>query len=251
MSSEKGISYTSYGMHEIQDYTELFFPCVEVRIEKLAPKAFSYTRKDAEGNIIEKIIPNKSETLSIEVSPIRPLNHPARRTNYVFLKFEKEVFLSQGTAAEIYVQCPIEMGIFIADGDKRNSLDWFTCDPYHSRFGLYGAVDTGVLSKYYQSQIVESQTDSNTYINCVMKITMENLLDGGYTVDKAVFPITDHNLYYKDNKAIIDSLDIKLRKRGLVELGEANEVKLDLPDWKIAPSWESTTETESMEMGLE
>ena len=98
------------------------FPNTEIKIQKIGENAFSYFRKDSEGKIIEKMIPSKSNDLKIEIAPIRPLNYPARRTGYVFLKFDKEIYLSENSAASIFVHCPIEIGLFLIHDSNRESL---------------------------------------------------------------------------------------------------------------------------------
>ena len=94
-------NFSNYGIYETNDDLELFLPNMIIKIEKIGENAFSYYRKDSEGKITEKMIPTKSNTIKIELAPIRPLNHPARRTGYVFLKFDKEIYLSQNSAASI------------------------------------------------------------------------------------------------------------------------------------------------------
>ena len=189
--------YSKYGSYEIEEKLELFFPSVDVRISRDDEDHFSYLRKDSEGNIVEKIIPSISKKIRIEVAPIRPLNYPARRTNFVYLKFDKEVFLSEGASTSFLVRCPIEIGIFLVHESNKDSMDWFTCDPSSSRFGLYGAPDTGKLCKYYKVPIVKSELDSELHLSCVMKVNFVNQLERGYSITKAIFPITDHLLYYK------------------------------------------------------
>lgn len=243
--------YSKYGFYEIDEKLELFFPSVEVRISKDDEGNFSYLRKDSEGNMTEKIIPSISKKIKIEVAPIRPLNYPARRTNFVYLKFDKEVFLSEGTSTSFLVRCPVEVGIFIVHDSHKDSMDWFTCDPSSSRFGLYGSPDTGKLCKYYKVPIVKNEFDSELHLSCVMKVSFENLLERGYSITKAIFPITDHLLYYKGEKSQIDSLKVTLRKRMAVEYVETAEIRLTQTDWIQSPSWEKDTQTPSMEMGLE
>ena len=245
------IQYSKYGIYEIDDKLDLFFPSVEIRINKRDEESFSYLRKDTEGNIIEKIIPSCSKKLTIEVAPIRPLNYPARRTNFVYLQFDKEVFLSKGETTSFLVRCPIEIGIFLVHDSHKDSMDWFTCDPSSSRFGLYGSPDTGKLCKFYKVPIVKNELDSEIHLSSVMRINFENLLERGYSVTKAIFPITDHFLYYKENRVQLDSLNVKLRKRIAVEYIETSEIRLAISDWIKSPSWENDTETPSMEMGLE
>lgn len=250
--AESNREFANYGIYEIEDQLELFFPSVEIRIKRRDKGNFSYLRKDPEGNIVEKIVPTLDhKKMKIEIAPIRPLNYPAHRTNFVYLKFDQEVFLSKGASTSFLARCPIEIGVFLLHDTHKDSMDWFTCDPSKARFGLYGAPDTGNLCKFYKVPIVDDPEDSTPFYNCVMRLNFENLLDRGYSVTKAIFPITDHHLYYNGNKAQLDSLNVTLRRRILVEYVETSEVPLKDITWEQSPSWEKDTETPSVEMGLE
>ncbi|MDH3192438.1 MAG: DUF432 domain-containing protein, partial [Nitrosopumilus sp.] len=131
-------NYSKYGIYTIFDSEDILLPNIEIKIKRISENVFSYNRKDTEDNISEQMIPTKSNKLTIELSPIRPLNYPARRTNYVYLDLDTPIFLSEGSAATIFARCPIEIGVFIVHDNHKDSLDWFTCDPVSSRFGLYG-----------------------------------------------------------------------------------------------------------------
>ena len=243
-------NFSKYGLYTITDSLELTLPQTEIRVERIANNAFSFIRKNFEGEISEKVIPTKSNELKIELAPIRPLNHPARRTNHVFLKFAKDIFLSENSAANVYVHCPIEIGIFLIHNSHKDSLDWITCNPDNSRFGLYGSPDNGTLCKYAEVSMAKDMDDSIPYINGVMKILVENNLSSGQSISKVIFPITDNSIYYSDSKAKIDGIKVTLRKRAVVSIAD---VKIDplSTDWKKSPTWEDTTTTTSMEMGLE
>jgi len=247
MSTE---NFSNYGIYDIKENLELYLPNTEIKIQRIGDNAFSYFRKDSEGKIIEKMIPTKSNDVKIELAPIRPLNHPARRTGYVFLKFDKEIFLSENSAASIFVHCPIEIGIFLVHNSNRDSLDWITCNPVNSRFGLYGPPDTGTLCKYAEVSLATDYGDSIPYVEGVMKIVLENTLSTGQTVSKVIFPITDNSLFYEDSKTIIDGIKVTMRKRAVVSIAD---VKIDSveTDWTKSPTWEDTTVSTSMEMGLE
>ena len=251
MSEEaSGSNFSTYGIYTVSDSLELSLPNTVIQISKIGESAYSYYRKDSEGNIAEKMIPAKSNEIQIELAPIRPLNHPARRTGYVFLKFDKEIYLSENSAASIFVHCPIEIGIFLIHGTHRESLDWVTCNPLNSRFGLYGTPDTGTLCKYAEVSLATDLSDSIPYVEGVMKIIIENTLETGQTVSKVIFPITDNSLYYDDSKAILDGIKVTLKKRAVVSIAD---VKTDpvSTDWTKSPTWEDTTVSTSMEMGLE
>lgn len=244
--------YSDYGIYEIEQESEFFFPSIEIRIKRIDKGNFLYLRKDSEGKMTEKIVPTPdNKKMKIEIAPIRPLNYPAHRTNFVYLKLDQEVFLSEGASTSFLARCPIEIGVFLVHDSHKDSMDWFTCDPSKSRFGLYGAPDTGNLCKFYKVPIVENELDSVPYYNCVMQLNFENLLDRGYSITKAIFPITDHFLYYRNNKTQLDSLNVTLRKRMSVEYVETAESRLDKLDWTKSPSWEKDTETPAVEMGLE
>lgn len=243
-------SFSNYGTYDVNDSLEISFPNTEIKIDRIGEKAFSYFRKDSEGNVVEKMVPAKSNDIKIEVAPIRPLNHPARRTGYVFLKFDKEIYLSENSAASVFVHCPIEIGIFLVHNSHHDSLDWITCNPLNSRFGLYGPPDTGTLCKYAHVSLASDYSDSVPYIEGVMKIVIENTLDSGQTVSKVIFPITDNSLYYENSKAIIDGITVTMKKRAVVSIADVKTTPVST-DWTKSPTWEDTTVSTSMEMGLE
>ena len=243
-------TFSNFGMYDVENSLDLTFPNNTIKLEKIGENAFSYIRKDAEENIVEKMIPAKSNQIQVEVAPIRPLNHPARRTNYVFLKFDKEIYLSHNSAASIFVHCPIEIGIFLIHESDRESLDWVTCNPINSRFGLYGQPDTGTLCKYAEVSLATDYQDSIPYVEGVMKIVIENTLDSGQTVSKVIFPITDNSLYYENSKTVIDGIRVTLRKRAVVSIADVKTDPLST-DWTKSPTWEDTTVSTTMEMGLE
>ncbi len=243
-------NFSNYGVYQINENLELFLPNTIIKIEKIGDGAFSYFRRDSEGIIVEKIIPKKLNNIRIELAPIRPLNHPAKRTRHMFLKFDKEIYLSHGSAASIFVHCPIEIGIFLIHDSDRESLDWITCNPLNSRFGLSGSPDTGILCKYAKVSLATDYSDSTPYVEGVMKIVIENVLASGQNIDKVIFPITDNFLYYENSKTIIDGIKVVLKKRAAVSIADIKTDSLST-EWTKSPTWEDTTVTDSMEMGLE
>jgi len=242
--------FPNYGIYTISEKLEFMLPNVEIKIERIGENVFSYTRKDAEDNILKKIIPITSSDLTIELCPIRPVNYPAQRTSHIYLNFESPVFLSEGSAATVFVRCPIEIGVFLIHGEHKDSLDWFTCDPLNSRFCLYGSPESGILCKYTDSEIVESYDDSIQFYNAVLKIDIKNELDRGLTISKIVFPITGNSLYYKNSTAIIDSLSATLRKKLTLEILDVDAKPIQT-DWDKSPTYEQTESIRHMDMGVD
>ena len=250
MQSDSEVAFSKYGVYIISSSLELFFPGVEIKIDKISDNVFSYLKKDLEGNVVEKKIPLKSSELKIEVAPIRPLNYPAKRTNYCFLEFESPVFLIESSSATIFVQCPIEIGLFLIHDSHKDSLDWFTCDPAHSRFGLYGTPESGTLCKYSKTPIVGSYNDSLDYFNGVIKINLKNDLPGGHSISKIVFPIIDVGLYYKDTKAIFDTVSGTLKKKITLETFDVEQETIQT-DWTKSPDYERVEVVKRLKMDVD
>ena len=250
MSDNSEISFSNFGVYDLDDQMELTLPNTMIKFNRISENAFSYYRENSEGKIVEKIIPVKSSDVKIELAPIRPLNYPARRTNHLFLQFDKEIYLSENSAASIFVNCPIEIGIFLVHDSNYDSLDWVTCDPLNSRFGLYGSPDTGTLCKYAKVSMANDYDDSDSYVEAVMQIVVENTMSFGQSISKVVFQITDNSLYYQNSKAIIDGLKITMKKRAAVNIADVQTTSLET-DWSASPTWEDKTASTHMEMGLE
>ena len=250
MSDNPETVFSNYGIYDLENDLELLLPNTSIKFHRISDNAFSYFRKNSEDKTIEKIIPVKSNDLKIELAPIRPLNHPARRTNHIFLKFDKAIHLSANSAASIFIHCPIEVGIFLIHDSIHDSLDWITCDPLNSRFALYGSPDTGTLCKYAKVSSAIDYDDSNSYLEGVMQIILENTLSSSQSISKVVFPITDNTLYYQNSKTIIDGIKITMKKRAAVNIADVNSISLET-DWSESPTWEDKITNTHMEMGLE
>lgn len=250
MESNSEITFSKYGVYTISESLELFFPGVTIKIDKIGENVFSYLKRDFEDNITEKKIPVKTPKLKIEVAPIRPLNYPARRTNYFYLEFESPVFLIENSSATVFVQCPIEIGLFLIHDSHKDSLDWFTCDPPNSRFGLYGTPDSGILCKYSKVPIVGTYNDSLDYFNGIIKINLKNELPGGHSINRIVFPISDTSIYYDDTKAIFDSITGILKKKITIELFDVDPEPIQT-DWTKSPTYEKVELVKRMDMGVD
>ena len=244
-------TFSNYGIYDLGDNLELSLPNTLIKFQRISDDAFSYFRENSEGKIIEKIIPIKSNDVKIELVPIRPLNYPARRTNYVFLKLDKEIHLGENSAASIFVHCPIEIGIFLIHGDNHESFDWVTCNPLNSRFSLYGSPDTGTLCKYAKVSLAADYDDSISYVNGVMHIVIENTLSFAQTISRIIFSMADNTLYYKDSKAIIDGIKITMKKRAAVNIAEVKTTLVDT-EWTSSSTWKDEISSDHhVEMDLE
>ncbi len=243
-------TFSNYGLYDIGESLELNLPNTEIRIKKISENVFSYTRKNSDDDLIEKIIPIKSSNLQIELCPIRPVNFPSNRTNYMYLDIDTPVFLSENSSATVFLRCPIEIGVFFVHDNHKDSLDCFTCDSFNSRFCLYGSPESGTLCKYIKTEIVESYDDSIPFINAVLKVTLQNQLSKGLSIGKIVFSLSDNSVYYKDSKAILDSLVAVMKKKLTLEIIDVDPEKIQT-DFTLSPVYEKIETVKNMDMGVE
>lgn len=243
-------TFSNYGLYDIGESLDLNLPNTEIKIKKIGENVFSYIRRDSEDDLIEKIIPVKSSKLQVELCPIIPLNFPAKRTSFMYLDIDTPVFLSEDSSATVFLRCPIEIGVFLVHDNHKDSLDCFTCDPLNSRFCLYGPPESGTLCKYAKTGIVESYDDSVPFINAVLKVNLQNQLSKGLSIGKIVFQITENSIYYKDSKAIFDSLFAVMKKKLILEIIDVNSEKIQT-DFTLSPTYEKIDNVKHMDMGVE
>ena len=103
MSDNSEITFSNYGIYDLDSDLEFLLPNTTIKFHKISDNAFSYFRKNSEGRIVEKIIRIKANNLKIELATIRPLNHAARRTRHMFLQFDKDIYLSENSAASSFI----------------------------------------------------------------------------------------------------------------------------------------------------
>lgn len=256
--NQKTNEYSNFGEFVIDKNLELKYPKTEIKIEKKSENQFSYYRKNSEGKITKKIIPRLEKDLKIELAPILPINLPAKKTNdLMLLRLAKPIFLEKKSKIDILVQFPIEIGVFILNqtDDSPDFFDCFTCEPMHSRFALYGTPEFGNLCMYSKVNVVE-KTEKEPFIYAFMKISIANELNKGKTIGKFVFPVTNHDIYYKDgdDNAHIDDIKATMKEEYSKEIIEITHVEFSEKEknWKLAPNLSKTEEQKFvMEKGFD
>ncbi len=255
-NAELESNFSAYGKYSIKKELTLSYPYTQVNVKKTDDKLFSYYRKNSEGETIEKILSKPSGSLDLEICPILPMNLPARKTNdLMFLRFEKQVYVSKDSTIDVFVPFPIEIGVFVKDESSKGSslLDCFTCEPLHSRFALYGFPDNGNLCMYAK---VPVQKQTEPFIYAMTRISISNKTDNGVLVGKVVFPVTNHNMYYIENtaEAHIDDISMTIEKVSHKNIATISHVEYKPKEnWRMAPSIEKKEENVEfvMDRGIE
>lgn len=200
----------SFGRYSHEGIINL--PNNTISLTRLEGSNYSYARQSADGQVVKKTICAKSDSISIEISPLLPIHTPSYKTDFFFIRFTEPIYISQNATAQILLQLPIEVGVFLIDGDYEGMIDSFSCDPLNSRFALYGTPEDGRLCKY--AKIPPTMQGTNApFIHAQFKIVIINELEELATISKIVFPVTDHDLHYYKNSVVMDSLEATVRNR--------------------------------------
>ena len=106
------------------------------------------------------------------------------------------------------------------------------------------------MCKYAPSEIVESYEDSIPFVNAVLEINLQNELDDGRSISKIIFPISNNSVYYKNSKAIIDSIEAVLKKKLTLQIFYVTKKSIQT-DWTLSPSYERELIVKRVDMGVD
>lgn len=255
LQSESATTFSSYGNYEVKESLSLRLPGTQIQLQKLDENHFSYFRKDSEQNTEEKIIQSTTGALTVQLCPVLPLNLPAKKTNdLIFLRLAQQLFVSAKSNMDIVVQFPIEIAIYVKMKGSSDMLDVITCEPMHSRFALYGTPEGGRLCMYSKVSLVGNK-ELDPYIWARMKISIQNELNHGTKIGKFVFPLTGHQVYYKENtsEVHIDDLGATIYSESAGERMELKQIDFSRKQekWQLAPPMTSKQEAFVMEKGFD
>lgn len=244
--------FSNFGRYLPKDKLVLTLPNNTITLSRLGEGRFSYTRQTTQNGLVKKIIRTKSENFDIELAPVLPIHMPSYKTDFFFLRFTEPLYISQNTATEVLASFPIELGIFLIEENQAGGIDYFSCDPFNSRFALYGPTEDGKLCKYAKTTLDEKQIVNQPFIHAQLKIQLINELEGTF-IGKIVFPVTDHNLYFHGTDVMMDGLEATIKNRvGLHVVEMIQKPITNLEGWKLAPRDIKKTDYKfSMEKGFD
>lgn len=234
-SPESITDFSNYGHYTIDKKLTLKLPNTEITFERMSDDKYSYTRENSQSGLTERLISVRTKKLEIEFVPSFPIHIPAQRTDYVFLKFIKPIFISMKSSTEIYVPVPIENAVFFTGPDIHEHIDVFSCDPSRSRFGLYGPPENGKLAKTETVGIGDQNSEFEQFLYAKMKVRVENDLKTGFKLSRLVFPVTNHDIHYLNKDVIFDTLKVILKDRLGVDYPDIECEHEKLPGWHTSP----------------
>lgn len=175
----------------------------------LHPGDFSFTEKDltitidrsgpspryereCTGNRIRKILAISPEA-AIIISPVEPVNLPVEIAHHLEIVFPR-IVMQPGESMAVNLKFPVEIGVFLQAGMDTSVFDIFSLNP--SKYSLYGKPVTGLITRYYESDIYSEPPETDPHHEGVMTLTIANHYTGAVEVSRAVFECHAMKLFY-------------------------------------------------------
>lgn len=250
-SKSDGKSLSIFGKYQLKDEIILDLPNNVITISDMGNGRLLYTRNSG-NETIKKLIQTKTKTQQIEMAPVLPIHIPSYKTDFFFIRFEEPLYIEEDSSIETTLAFPIEIGLFLVYQNKTRGFDFFSCDPSNSHFGLYGTPENGRLCKYVTISLDDKCVSPQPFIHTQFKLDIVNELEESVHVGKIVFPVTDHDLYYRENQVMMDGLQAIIKNRvGLHVIETVQNPIVKQTGWNLASrDTEKTDYKFSMERGF-
>jgi hypothetical protein len=169
-----------------------------------------YYSRECNDERVEKILASSGG--HIIINPVEPINLPREVTYFLEIDFEKPVVIEPGANEKAMVKFPIEIGVFVAK-NKQVVLDVFTLTK--PKYVLYGTPKSGVICRWYTSDVYSEMPSLNPLKEGIIKITFRNTSNDWVEVSKAVFDGYSMKIYYGDVVAML--AEMKIISRSVAE----------------------------------
>ena len=155
-----------------------------------------------------------SSNSKILINPVEPLNKPKELTPFLLIEFERSIFVEPAAKRKIFIKFPVEIGVFISGKKRFQILDVITLA--RQKFTLYGDVRSGVICKYWKSEVYSTIPDTKPIHEGVMELNMTNTTAKWVEVEKAVFNAYGMKIYYNDDMVAMMA-NMKIMSEGIAE----------------------------------
>ncbi|WP_187146526.1 DUF432 domain-containing protein [Nitrosopumilus maritimus] len=205
MKYQSEFDYANFGTHDVDEPLSLTFANNEIQISKTNTNQFQYMRISSDSHIRHAL--DVGDDVKIHICPMLPLNVPEPITSLLYLDLQNPILVGKSVSAEISLKCPIEIGVFAKTPKEDVLVDSFSCDPLLSKFALYGLPTDGDFCKYSK---IDDKEKIKPYHHAVVNVKIKNNLDHAVKVGKIVFDASSQNVYYSNNKIIVDSISMEI-----------------------------------------
>ncbi|HSB57526.1 MAG TPA: DUF432 domain-containing protein [Nitrosopumilaceae archaeon] len=227
-------SLTKFGTYALTDELAFTFPNNTLTFHNMSDGKFLYHRLSPNEDL-RKIIQADSSQIKVEVVPVLPIHIPSYKTDFFFLRFVEPLFIGGLSTMKGQVSIPIEIGVFLADQTKPSAFDFFSNDFPNARFALYGLPLDGKLCKYATTSLEGDPSTSQPLTCAQLPLEIINELEDPVSINKLVFPVIDHDLYFRGHNVLMDGLKGIIKNRIGLQVIEMRQNQLEIPNgWSLA-----------------
>lgn len=187
---------------EIEDY--------KVRVEKT--DGYKYVRERLGKVEKEKEIFTASG--KVIVNPVEPVNLPKEITNFLLVKFKKPLIIEPKSFTVVYLTFPVEIGVFLAAKRSIGLIDLFSL--IKPKYTLYGNPRSGVICRYWESDVYRSIPKTNYFREGVMELKVGNSDSDWAEITQAVFDVYGMKIYY-DGELVYSNASINVVSQKVAE----------------------------------
>jgi hypothetical protein len=135
---------------------------------------------------------------TILINPVEPVNKPKTLSPYALIEFNKPLMVEPKASKSVFLTFPVELGVFVSSGgDAYEHVDVLTASM--PKFTLYGDPRTGIVCRYWKSDIYPSLPDVAPLKQGVFELGVSNTCAEWVKVTKAVFNAYGMKIYYSSN----------------------------------------------------
>ncbi len=155
----------------------------------------------------------------ILINPVEPVNLPQNICSNLFVEFATPLILAPKETLKVYITFPVEIGVVASFGRNYRVLDIFTFTK--PKYTLYGNVRTGVICKYWKSEVFTRIPKVNPLEEGVMELSIYNSSNEWVDIREAVFNAYGMKIYY-DKSLVSMKASMKVISEDVAETGFAN-----------------------------
>jgi len=172
----------------------------------------SYTRKLGEKEKKKKVI----GSAEIMIHPVEPIFIPKELTHKLLLMLDEPVILPPKAIEDIYLELPVEIGVFVVGRGEYEMIDVFA--PLPQKMTLYGDAATGTLCKHWPTSWF-TEPHEPAFGKGILRLTLSNGTDGWVTVTRTVLEAAGMRLYFNDRiVSMVGRMKISGKKLAETEL---------------------------------
>jgi uncharacterized protein len=162
-----------------------------------------YERHCGNSNIKKILALNKDA--AIIISPVEPVNLPIEIAHHLEIVFPR-IIMQPEESMVVNLKFPVEIGVFLQTGSDTSVIDIFSLNP--SKYSLYGKPVTGLITRYYESDICDGSPQTDLHREGIMTLALHNRYAGAVEVSRAVFECHAMKLYYGSHVGMKATMDI-------------------------------------------